>query len=682
MVDAYRQPYIPFYLATREFFELVRDRLAPGGVVIVNAGHPEGNDDLEKVLGRDDGRGLSRPCCATRSSRRTRCWSASEAPVSARTLLRAARASSRRSSAHRRATEARRIGPRLPGGEVYTDDRAPVEWLIDRSILGYAVAMSRRADRARASLACSPGPLGRASSPSCGGPRRAAWLSRCGARAKVAPAREDHGHRAARLARADRGRRSTPAERRASAWTRAARELAGEMRIPGFRKGKVPAADGHPARRARGRASSRRCATRCRSGTSARCSSRGQRRSATRSSTSPSSPAAGEQLTFSIEVGVRPKAKLGDYKGLEVGRAEPEVPDEAIEAELERLREGFASPQAGRAGGAAEGDLSRRLQRHDRRRAVRGRPEARDQLVELGLAARWSRASRRRWSAPAAGDERTIEVTFPDDYRAEQLAGKHGDASRSRSRRCARRSCPSSTTSSPPTPRSSTRSTSCATDDRASGSARRSRTRPRTSSARRRSTPPSRRPTSTSPTRSSALARRGIAGARRAPAHAPRRSTPRPSCRCRRRPREELIADVTPEAERALRARGDARGDRRRRGDRGLRRRAGRGAGAGRGRQRTRASCSSGCGGAGATTSCARTCGCARPPTWSSTRRSRSRSHRPRRARRSGRRRRSERGHGGGQAADPASPPPGRSGRPVPDDLRAAGRRKAAEPDR
>ena len=52
MVDAYRQPYIPFYLATKEFFELARDRLAPGGVVVVNAGHPEGNDDLEKVLAR------------------------------------------------------------------------------------------------------------------------------------------------------------------------------------------------------------------------------------------------------------------------------------------------------------------------------------------------------------------------------------------------------------------------------------------------------------------------------------------------------------------------------------------------------------------------------------------------------------------------------------------------------
>jgi hypothetical protein len=33
---------------------------------------------------------------------------------------------------------AERLAPRLPGGDVYTDDRAPVEWLVDRSILGYA----------------------------------------------------------------------------------------------------------------------------------------------------------------------------------------------------------------------------------------------------------------------------------------------------------------------------------------------------------------------------------------------------------------------------------------------------------------------------------------------------------------------------------------------------------------
>jgi hypothetical protein len=38
----------------------------------------------------------------------------------------------------RAALEASRLAPRLSGGEVYTDDRAPVEWLVDRSILGYA----------------------------------------------------------------------------------------------------------------------------------------------------------------------------------------------------------------------------------------------------------------------------------------------------------------------------------------------------------------------------------------------------------------------------------------------------------------------------------------------------------------------------------------------------------------
>ncbi|MDQ4071943.1 MAG: fused MFS/spermidine synthase, partial [Actinomycetota bacterium] len=49
-VDAYRQPYIPFYLTTVEFFRTAREKLRRGGVVIVNAGHPVGQDDLERVL--------------------------------------------------------------------------------------------------------------------------------------------------------------------------------------------------------------------------------------------------------------------------------------------------------------------------------------------------------------------------------------------------------------------------------------------------------------------------------------------------------------------------------------------------------------------------------------------------------------------------------------------------------
>ena len=38
VLDAYRQPYIPFHLTTREFFTEVRGHLNPGGVAVVNAG--------------------------------------------------------------------------------------------------------------------------------------------------------------------------------------------------------------------------------------------------------------------------------------------------------------------------------------------------------------------------------------------------------------------------------------------------------------------------------------------------------------------------------------------------------------------------------------------------------------------------------------------------------------------
>jgi hypothetical protein len=33
---------------------------------------------------------------------------------------------------------AERLAAPLPGGDVYTDDKAPVEWLIDKSIIDYA----------------------------------------------------------------------------------------------------------------------------------------------------------------------------------------------------------------------------------------------------------------------------------------------------------------------------------------------------------------------------------------------------------------------------------------------------------------------------------------------------------------------------------------------------------------
>jgi spermidine synthase len=136
VVDAYRQPYIPFYLATKEFFELARERLAPGGAVVVNVGHAPSSDELERTLGRtmasafrtvlrdpvEDSNTLLVATDAAGSAGRL-ARAIPELPPGLRPLAR---------------IDAARIVPRLDGGDVYTDDRAPVEWLIDRSILGYA----------------------------------------------------------------------------------------------------------------------------------------------------------------------------------------------------------------------------------------------------------------------------------------------------------------------------------------------------------------------------------------------------------------------------------------------------------------------------------------------------------------------------------------------------------------
>jgi len=54
-------------------------------------------------------------------------------------------------------------------------------------------------------------------------------------------------------------------------------------------------------------------------------------------------PEQGTPLSFSIEVGIRPPAKLGNYKGLEVGRREPEVDKQQVEEEIERQRDSLAS---------------------------------------------------------------------------------------------------------------------------------------------------------------------------------------------------------------------------------------------------------------------------------------------------------------------------------------------------
>jgi spermidine synthase len=136
MVDAYRQPYIPFYLTTREFFELARKRLAPGGITIVNVGHPEDSDELERVLGRTMAAAFPRVLRYPIEPTNTLLvggdggLSAARLRRNVATLPPALRPLGREAGAT--------LAPRLPGGEVYSDDHAPVEWLVDSSLLEYA----------------------------------------------------------------------------------------------------------------------------------------------------------------------------------------------------------------------------------------------------------------------------------------------------------------------------------------------------------------------------------------------------------------------------------------------------------------------------------------------------------------------------------------------------------------
>jgi spermidine synthase len=135
-LDTYRQPYIPFYLATKEFFELARDRLAPGGAVIINVGHPEGSERLEQVLTATMGAAFPHVVRDAVTDTNTLLMGSTVAPSRARI-----QAAAQRMPPELRTValaDARRLEPPLTGGDVYTDDKAPVEWLVDRSIIDYA----------------------------------------------------------------------------------------------------------------------------------------------------------------------------------------------------------------------------------------------------------------------------------------------------------------------------------------------------------------------------------------------------------------------------------------------------------------------------------------------------------------------------------------------------------------
>src|SRR5919107_3277617 len=200
-----------------------------------------------------------------------------------------------------------------------------------------------------------------------------------------------------------------------------AKDLAREMKMPGFRKGKVPpevvmrqlgreAVLDHALRRALPAWYEEAVAD-------ARVATVGDPKLDLSAM-----PEKGDPLAFTIEVGVRPKAKLGEYKGVEAGRREASATEEEIETELEAQRDALASLE----------NVDREAQKGDFVvldfvGKVDGEPfeggDARGYLLELG-SERLIPGFEAQLEDAKAGETREVRVTFPDDYGAEHLAGK------------------------------------------------------------------------------------------------------------------------------------------------------------------------------------------------------------------------------------------------------------------
>jgi trigger factor len=211
-----------------------------------------------------------------------------------------------------------------------------------------------------------------------------------------------------------------PAEEVERRVQQAARKLGGQMRVPGFRKGKVPPP---VVIRQLGRETVLDEALRTSLGgwyveaiDGAGIAPIGE----------PDLdvgdlPGQGESLAFSIEIGVRPQARLGRYKGLEVGRREPQVQQLAIDEQVQALRDRLATLDT--VDRAAQSDDQVVV---DYLGKVDGVPfeggEGRDQLIELG-SGRLIPGFEEQLVGASAGDEREVRVTFPEEY-PNELGGK------------------------------------------------------------------------------------------------------------------------------------------------------------------------------------------------------------------------------------------------------------------
>ena len=141
VVDAYHQPYVPFYLATREFFRLVREHLAPGGIVALNVAAVPDDKRLVRAVGTTLAAELPQ-VLEWRALRFNTIVLGLTEPLVAREVQRRLERGPT-DLASLRELLARDARPIEAAGRAWTGDRAPVEWVTDRMIVAYAAEGGR-----------------------------------------------------------------------------------------------------------------------------------------------------------------------------------------------------------------------------------------------------------------------------------------------------------------------------------------------------------------------------------------------------------------------------------------------------------------------------------------------------------------------------------------------------------
>ncbi len=131
----------------------------------------------------------------------------------------------------------------------------------------------------------------------------------------------------------------------------------------------------------------------------------------------------GEPLVFTAKVTVKPEVKLGEYKGLEVEEETVEVTDEDVMHDLEHQREHHAELVVKEDGEIEEGDTAV----IDFEGFVDGEAfeggKAENHSLEIG-SGQFIPGFEEQLIGKKPGEEVEVNVTFPEDYHAEDLAGK------------------------------------------------------------------------------------------------------------------------------------------------------------------------------------------------------------------------------------------------------------------